>query len=131
MADQLDEAIASFQRCIEARDRETAEDVLHLEYALVLVQPTKPVMSRTRWLELLPGYVVHSYTVEERVIDVDGDVAVVIHRAEMQATVLGQDRSTACSSSMISGVVPRASGRSGGDTRPRFVLDPCRAPGSG
>ena len=36
--------------------------------------------------------------------DVDGDVAAVIHRAEMQLTVLGEDRT---------------------DTRPRFVVDPC------
>lgn len=37
-------------------------------------------MSRTRWLEVLPDYVVHSYSVEERVVDLDGDVAAVIHR---------------------------------------------------
>ena len=93
MVDQLEDRIASFQRCIESRDRETAEDLLHPEYALVLVQPGKAVMPRIRWLELLPDYVVHAYTVEERIVDVDGDVAAVIHRAEMQATVLGEDRS--------------------------------------
>ena len=93
MVDQLAEGIASFQRCIESRDREAAEDVLHPEYALVLLQPVKAVMTRFRWLELLPDYVVHSYTVEERVVDVDGDVAAVIHRAEMVATVRGEDRS--------------------------------------
>ncbi len=93
MVDQLEEGIASFQGCIESRDREAAEDLLHPEYALVLVQPVKAVMSRTRWLELLPDYVVHSYSVEERVVDVDGDVAAVIHRAEMEAAVLGEVRS--------------------------------------
>lgn len=93
MVDQLEDGIASFQRCIESRDREAAEDLLHPGYALVLVQPVKAVMPRIRWLELLPDYVVHSYTTEERIIDVDGDVAAVIHRAEMQATVLGEDRS--------------------------------------
>ena len=93
MVDQLEDGIASFQRCIESRDREAAEDVLHPEYALVLVQPGKAVLSRIRWLELLADYVVHSYAVEERVIDVDGDVAAVLHRAEMEATVLGEDRS--------------------------------------
>ncbi len=93
MVDQLEDRIASFQTCIESRDREAAEDVLHPQYALVLVQPVRAVMSRTRWLEVLPDYVVHSYCVEERVVDLDGDVAAVIHRAEMEATVLGEDRS--------------------------------------
>ncbi len=93
MVDQLEDRIASFQTCIESRDREAAEDVLHPQYALVLVQPVRAVMSRTRWLEVLPDYVVHSYSVEERVVDLDGDVAAVIHRAEMEATVLGEDRS--------------------------------------
>ena len=54
MVDQLEDGIASFQRCIESRDREAAEDLLHPEYALVLVQPGKAVMPRIRWLELLP-----------------------------------------------------------------------------
>ena len=75
MVDQLEEGIASFQRCIESRDREAAEAVLHPEYGLVLVHPVKAVMSRIRWLELLPDYLVHSYSVEERVVDVDGDLA--------------------------------------------------------
>ena len=93
MTEQLEDRIASFQACIEARDREAAEDVLHAGYALVLVQPVGAVMSRSRWLEVLPEYVVRSYRVEERIVDVDGDVAAVIHRAEMEATVLGEDRS--------------------------------------
>jgi ketosteroid isomerase-like protein len=89
----LEDRMAAFQRCIEARDRAAAEDVLHAGYALVLVQPARAVMLRARWLEVLPDYVVHSYRVEEQVVDVDGDVAAVVHRVEMAATVLGQERS--------------------------------------
>ena len=50
-------------------------------------------MPRKRWLEVLPAYVVHDYEVEERFIDVDGDVAAVLQRVRMQATVGDQDRS--------------------------------------
>ena len=82
-----------FQRCIEERDRAAAEAILDDDYALVLVQPAKAVMPRSRWLEVLADYVVHSYDVREMVMDVDDDVAVVLHRDEMSATVLGEDRS--------------------------------------
>lgn len=50
-------------------------------------------MPRSRWLEVLPDYVVHSYRVEERVLDVDGDGAAVVQRVDMEVTVLGEDRS--------------------------------------
>ena len=50
-------------------------------------------MARDRWLELLPDYVVHEYQVEERVIDAADNVAAVLQRVSMRATVSGQDRS--------------------------------------
>lgn len=50
-------------------------------------------MPRARWLEVLDDYVVEAYAVKDQVLDVDGDLAVVLHRDEMSATVLGQDRS--------------------------------------
>lgn len=58
-------------------------------------QPVAAIVSKDRWLATLPEYLVHSYDVEERVIDVDGDVAAVLHRARMHATVGGLDRSGA------------------------------------
>lgn len=91
--EQLDAARASFDRCIADRDRALAEDVLHPDYALVLVQPTEAVMPRERWLAVLEDYVVHDCVVEAVVVDVRGDVATVLHRDRMSATVLGQDRS--------------------------------------
>jgi len=50
-------------------------------------------MPRARWLEVLQDYVVHSYSVEEQRIDRSGDVAAVLSKVYMRATVLGEDRS--------------------------------------
>ena len=82
-----------FDRCIQERDQAAAQTVLDDDYALVLVQPTHAVIPRARWLEVLPDYVVHDYAVEDSVVDVDGDLATVLHRDRMAATVLGEDRS--------------------------------------
>jgi hypothetical protein len=88
-------AIDEFQRCIDARDRAGAEIILDAAYSLVLVVPVPAVMPRDRWLEVLPDYVVHDYVVEEQIVDEDGDAAAVLARVQMQATVLGEDRSGA------------------------------------
>ena len=70
-----------------------ADGVLHANYALVPMQPAKALMPRTRWLEILPEYVVHDYAVEDEVADVDGGLAVFLHRDRVRVTVLGEDRS--------------------------------------
>lgn len=93
MDEGLDRSMATFQRCIETRDRAAAEQVLDADYQLVLVSPARAVMPRERWLEVLPDYVVDEYVIEEKIVDVDGDCATVLHRARMKATVLGEDRS--------------------------------------
>ncbi len=88
MADQgLDEAQGEFQRCIEERDRTGAEQVLDADYALMFIHPRPGIVSRAQWLETLPDYVVHSYDVDERQQQVDGDVAAVLQRVRMSATV--------------------------------------------
>jgi ketosteroid isomerase-like protein len=86
--------MAAFQDALARRDVEAAAAVLDDEYALVLVQPAPATMVRARWLEVLPDYVIHAYAVEESVVDVDagGDLAGVLHRDHMVATVLGQPR---------------------------------------
>jgi ketosteroid isomerase-like protein len=89
----LEAARRRFEDCIATRDRALAETVLDEDFALVLVQPAAVVMSRERWLTVLDDYVVHSLQVAETVVDVAGDLAVVLHRDEMSATVLGEDRS--------------------------------------
>ena len=93
MSGDLELAMTEFQRCIAERDVAAAAAVLDADYALVLVQPVAAVVPKDRWLATLPDYVVHSYDVQEQLIDVDGDVATVLHRAQMHATVGGVDRS--------------------------------------
>ena len=93
MPHDLDATIEAFQQCIEERDPVAAERILHPEYALVLVHPTPAVMPRARWLAVLPDYVVHEYAVEQRQSQVADDVAAVLQRVRMRATVLGEDRS--------------------------------------
>jgi ketosteroid isomerase-like protein len=93
MDERIDDAMVAFQGCIERRDRAAAEQVLDEDFALVLVEPTRAVMARDRWLDVLGEYVVHEYVIDEQVVDVDGDCAAVLHRVRMRATVMGNDRS--------------------------------------
>lgn len=93
MDNELRERVERFQTCIERRDPALAAEVLDSDYALVLVHPTPAVMPRDRWLQVLEDYVVRSYDVEEQIVDVEGDCAVVLQRVRMEATVLGEDRS--------------------------------------
>ena len=91
--DDLAAAMRRFDDAVQQRDRAAADEVLDDDYALVLVHPAAALMPRARWLQLLPDYVVHSYTIEQQHIDRDDDVATVLSRVHMRATVLGEDRS--------------------------------------
>ena len=91
--EELTDRMAAFDRCVLDRDVSLAEQVLDEDYALVLVQPLAVLMPRARWLEVLPDYVVHDYEIQEQIVDVVGDVAAVLQRVRMSATVLGEDRS--------------------------------------
>jgi ketosteroid isomerase-like protein len=93
MATTLTAAMDDFQRCIEERDQARAEQILDDDYVLELVQPSVARMPRDRWLEVLPDYLVHAYEVQEQVLSVEGDCAVILQRVLMEATVLGEDRS--------------------------------------
>lgn len=93
MTGELRERMRAFDQAVIGRDVALAESVLDLDYQLVLVQPQPAAMARPRWLEVLPDYVVDDYHIEEQQVDVDGDVAAVLSRVRMRATVLGQDRS--------------------------------------
>jgi ketosteroid isomerase-like protein len=91
--DDLTSALKNFDDAVQRRDAALADRVLDPDYALVLVHPAPAVMPRARWLEVLPDYVVHSYVVEGQRVDHDGDLAAVLSRVQMRATVLGEDRS--------------------------------------
>ncbi|HZM73433.1 MAG TPA: nuclear transport factor 2 family protein [Candidatus Polarisedimenticolia bacterium] len=90
---ELIERAEAWQRAIERRDVAAAGDYLADDYALVIVQPVRTVMQRAQWLALLPDYVVSDYEVAERIIDIEGDLALVLQRVRMEATVRGADRS--------------------------------------
>lgn len=87
------EQMKNFERVVRERDAELARTVLHDDYALQLVVPTSAAMPRSRWLEVLPDYVVDVWEVEDERLDVMGDCATVLQRVRMIATVLGADRS--------------------------------------
>src|SRR5688500_1059477 len=82
-----------WERAIRDRDPKAAREVLAEDFALVLVHPSAAVMPIEEWLAMLPDYVVHEWVPEERLIDISGDVAAVLHRIRMRATVMGNDRS--------------------------------------
>ncbi len=86
-------AMKSFDTAVQQREHALAETVLDDEFVLVLVHPSAATMPRARWLEVLEHYVVHSYNVEEQHVDRSGDVAAVLSKVTMRATVLGEDRS--------------------------------------
>lgn len=84
---------ARWQRSIEQRDVEAARGFLADDYALELVHPDRAVFRRDQWLETLREYLVSAYVVVEQIVDMSGDLAVILHRDRMQATVFGADRS--------------------------------------
>jgi ketosteroid isomerase-like protein len=90
---ELLERWRGWQRSIEARDATAAARFLDDDYHLQLVLPTRAVFPRSEWLQTLADYVVHGYEVAESIVSIDGDLAVVFHRAHMRATVFGADRS--------------------------------------
>ena len=92
-SDELRSRDESWRRCVEARDTEAVVEYLDPDYELVLSEPEVSVVTRDKWLKMLPDYVVHEWTLTEQVIDVDGDLGVILQRVFMRATVLGRDRS--------------------------------------
>lgn len=91
--DDLTAAMRRFDDAVQQRDHAAAEEILDEDYALVLVHPSAALMPRARWLQVLEDYVVQSYVIEEQYVDHVDDVATVLSRVRMQATVLGEDRS--------------------------------------
>lgn len=92
MSPEHSSRIEQFQRVIEARDVEAARGLLDEDYALVLVQPSPMVVTREQWLATLPDYVVHEWTIQEHLVDVDDDCAAVLQRGFQRALVHGQSR---------------------------------------
>jgi len=90
---ELVERWHGWQASIEARDLAAATGYLADDYALELVQPERAVVPRDAWLALLPDYVVSGYTIEAQIVEVSGDIGLILHRARQEATVHDADRS--------------------------------------
>jgi hypothetical protein len=100
LAESAESAVAELQRraalwdaAVKERDEAAAGELLAADFALELVQPVRNVMKRQVWLEVLPDYLVHEWTVEEEIVDLDGEYAAMLRRVRMRATVMGEDRS--------------------------------------
>jgi hypothetical protein len=93
LTDDVLAAADTFQLALEARDASALEPLLHEDFALVPLQPSRAVMPRERWLAVLPEYRIHEYRIDDRIVDRDHDVAAILQRVFMRATVLGEDRS--------------------------------------
>ena len=91
--DELLDRAAQWDAAVKNRDEVAADAVLAPDFALELVQPVRSVMNREVWLEILADYVVDEWHVEEQVLSQSEDVAAVLRRVRMRATVLGEDRS--------------------------------------
>ena len=89
----LEERATAWQAAIERRDPGAAALLMEAGYCLVLVEPVRFVAEREGWLRTLADYYVHEWQVDERIVDVDGALAVIHQRVLMRATVNGQDRS--------------------------------------
>lgn len=93
MAMTPQDADAAWHAAWSARDQELAAELLHPDYALVLVHPAPARVARDEWLATLPVYVVTGWATLESAWDVDGDVAVHLQKVDMAASVAGVDRS--------------------------------------
>jgi ketosteroid isomerase-like protein len=92
-ANEVRARAAAWQAAIEARDVELVRDLMHQDYALVLVVPTAVTVKREEWLRVLPNYLVHRYEIHEQVVHTSEGTAAVLTLATQHATVHGQDRS--------------------------------------
>jgi ketosteroid isomerase-like protein len=91
-ADELRQRVTQWDVAVRARDESAAADLLAPDFALELVQPVRNVMNRQEWLEVLADDVVGEWDVEEQIVEVDGDVGLVLRRVRLEATAMGEDR---------------------------------------
>ena len=91
--EELRARAAGWESSILRRDVEGVQQFLTAGFAVVILQPTRAVVPREQWLKTIADYRIHDYHVEDEIIDVDGDLGVILQRIRLKATVLGQDRS--------------------------------------
>ena len=89
--DEIRAAAAAWAEAIKNRDVAAADQILGAEYALWATGIGE--MPRAQWLAALPEYVVHSYELTPKHVQVYGDTAVMRSHYHQTATVFGKDRS--------------------------------------
>lgn len=78
---------------VMARDQDRAIEHLDDDFNLVVLYPTFARVARAEWLATLPDYVVSAWQTVASEWDVQGDFAVHTHLINMEAVVMGRDRS--------------------------------------
>lgn len=90
--DQLEERIAAYSRNVRARDASEAARLLADDFAVVFVYPDARIVSREKWLEMIPDFHSKQQDIEHQVMRSRGDVAVVYRRIFMCSEVRGVQR---------------------------------------
>ena len=78
---------------VMARQPDHAIEYLDEDFNLVVLYPGFARVTRAEWLAMLPDYVVSTWDVVSSAWDVQGDLAVHTHHINMDALVMGGDRS--------------------------------------
>jgi ketosteroid isomerase-like protein len=84
---------AAWESCILRRDTTGALQFTTDDFTVVILQPVRAVVQRQQWLRTIGDYRIRDYQTEDEVVEVDGDLGIVMQRIRQLATVLGQDRS--------------------------------------
>jgi ketosteroid isomerase-like protein len=87
------EADTEWYGAVMARDQDRAIEQLDDDFNLVVLYPSFARVVRAEWLATLPDYVVSVWHTVSSEWDVQGDLAVHTHLINMEAVVLGRDRS--------------------------------------
>lgn len=92
-ARELRRRAIAWESCILRRDTSGAQAFTTDDFTVVILQPVRAIVPRAQWLRTIAGYQIRDYQTEDEVVEVDGDLGIVMQRIRQLATVLGQDRS--------------------------------------
>jgi ketosteroid isomerase-like protein len=87
------DADAGWLEALMRRDQSRVLDYLDDDYNLIVLTPAFARMTRAEWLAMLPDYVISVWDIVSSEWDVQGDLAVHTHHINMEAVVMGGDRS--------------------------------------
>ncbi|HEX7834262.1 MAG TPA: nuclear transport factor 2 family protein [Pseudolysinimonas sp.] len=87
------DAYAGWHDALMRRDQSGVLEYLDDDYNLIVLTPTFNRVTKAEWLATLPDYVISVWDVVSSEWDVLGDLAVHTHHINMEAVVMGGDRS--------------------------------------